>query len=175
MFKTFILSLFLISNFTYARGKTERAGDILTLLIPSVAYGTTLVNGDKEGQMEFYKSYGSTVVLTSILKETVRERRPNNSSSTASFPSGHASSAFSGATFIHKKYGIEYAIPAYLGAIYTGYSRVYAEKHYTHDVIAGALLGMGLSWYFTSDKGSVTVSPLINAQTDVGVRVSYNW
>jgi len=175
MFKTFILSLFLISNFTYARGTTERAGDILTLLIPSVAYGTTLVTGDKDGQMEFYKSYGSTVALTSILKKTVRERRPNNSSSTASFPSGHTSSAFSGATFIHKKYGIEYAIPAYLGAIYTGYSRVHAQKHYTHDVIAGALLGMGLSWYFTSDKGSVTVSPLIDAQTDVGVRVSYNW
>ena len=175
MFKNLILSLFLMSNLTYAKGKTERAGDILTLLIPSIAYGATLVTGDKEGQMEFYKSYGSTVALTTILKKTVRERRPNNSTSTESFPSGHTSSAFSGATFIHKKYGIEYAIPAYLGAIYTGYSRVHAQKHYTHDVVAGALLGMGLSWYFTSSKGNVTVSPLVNAQTDVGVKVSYNW
>lgn len=175
MFKTITLILFLLTPSLYAKGKTELAGDVLTLLIPSVAYGTTLVTGDKEGQMEFYKSYGSTVALTTILKKTVRERRPNNSSSTESFPSGHASSAFAGATFIHKKYGIEYAIPAYLGAIYTGYSRVHAQKHYTHDVIAGALLGMGLSWYFTSSKDSVAVTPLINAQSDVGLMVNYNW
>ncbi len=112
----------------------------------------TLYSGDNEDQMEFYKSYGSTVLMTSILKETVREQRPNNSSSYASFPSGHTSSAFSGATFIHKKYGWEYAIPAYLAAAYTGYSRVYAQKHYVHDVLAGALLGSGLTWYFTTKE-----------------------
>ncbi len=173
--KKILIILTIMTSLAYSKGKTEIAGDILTLLIPTAAYGTTLFDGNISDQMEFYKSYGSTITLTHILKETVQEQRPNNANSYTSFPSGHTSSAFSGATFIHKKYGLKYAIPAYIGAIYTGYSRVYAKKHYIHDVIAGALLGSGLTWYFTSKKRkNSSITPLVSRES-MGLMFAYSY
>jgi len=166
-----LLSLYTLS---YAKTNSERAGDVLTLLIPAVALGSTVYNDDSNGSIEFLKAYGSTAGATQILKYTVREQRPNNSTSYTSFPSGHASSAFSGASFIHKRYGLKYAIPAYIGAVYTAYSRVKAEKHYTHDVIAGALLGMGFSWYFVSPYKNLQVAPSVDKDA-YGVQFNYKW
>jgi membrane-associated phospholipid phosphatase len=167
------LSITLVSPAS-AKGDTERAGDILTLLIPAIAYGTTLYTHDTKGEHEFYWSYGSTVALTHILKETVRAPRPHRPDSHTSFPSGHSSSAFAGAAFIHKKYGLSYALPAYLGAIYTAYSRVHAQKHYTRDVVAGALIGIGFSWYFATPYDKLHISPDITKDS-YGVQVNYKW
>jgi len=164
----------LISTLTYAKSNTEQAGDILTLLIPAVAFGATVATDDSVGEIEFLKAYGSTAAVTQILKYTVRAPRPNNPDSVTSFPSGHTSSAFSGATFIHKKYGIGYAIPAYIGAIYTAYSRVEAEKHYTKDVIAGALIGIGFSWYFTTPYKNLQITPTVDKDA-YGVQFNYKW
>jgi len=172
--KTFLIFILLVYHVSYAKSDTEQAGDILSLFIPAIAYGTTLWTEDSQGQIEFYKSYGSTIALTHILKETVRAPRPNHPDSHTSFPSGHTSSAFSGATFIHKKYGFNYAIPAYIGAIYTGYSRVHAKKHYTKDVIAGALLGIGFSWYFTTPYKNLKISPTIENKS-YGLQFNYTW
>ena len=47
-------------------------------------------------------------------------------------------SAFSGASFFDGRYGRAWGIPAYVGAVFTGYSRVYAEAHFVDDVVAGA-------------------------------------
>ena len=172
--KNILTIIMLISTLTYPKSNSEKAGDVLTLLIPAVALGSTLYMEDTNGSIEFLKAYGSTAAATQILKYTVREQRPNNSDSYTSFPSGHTSSAFSGASFIHKRYGFTYAIPAYLGAIYTGYSRVKAEKHYTHDVIAGALLGIGFSWYFVSPYKNFQVTPVVDTDT-YGVQFNYKW
>ncbi|HHD79408.1 MAG TPA: phosphatase PAP2 family protein [Epsilonproteobacteria bacterium] len=98
----------------------------------------------------------------------------SNSRAKDSFPSGHTSSAFSGATFIHKRYGLKYAIVPYLGAIYTGYSRVHSNRHYTRDVVAGALIGVVSSWYFTSPWKNVEISPEVGADYK-GVQVKYSW
>ena len=159
---------------TYAKSASEQAGDILSILIPVAALGTTLYKDDNNGSIELLKAYGSTTAATQILKYTVREQRPNNSNSYTSFPSGHTSSAFSGASFIHKRYGFTYAIPAYIGAVYTAYSRVKAEKHYTRDVIAGALLGMGFSWYFVSPYKNLQITPTVDKDA-YGVQFNYKW
>lgn len=163
-----------MQGLVYANSKTETVGDILTVLIPAVAYGSTLYTEDHEGQIEFYKAYGSTVLSTYLLKEIVRAPRPDDPTIYTSFPSGHTSSAFAGATFIHKKYGFEYAIPAYLGSIYTAYSRVYANKHYTRDVVAGALLGIGFSWYFTTPYQNLNIVPTVDIDS-YGLQMNYKW
>jgi len=174
MQKIFILfGSLLLSTTLFAKDNVEKIGDILQIAIPLSAYGTTLYLADKEGQMEFYKSYGVSLASTYALKYTVREQRPN-STAKDSFPSGHTSSAFSGATFIHKRYGLKYAIVPYLGAIYTGYSRVHANKHYTRDVVAGALIGTASSWYFTTPYKNLDVQPVIGAGYK-GVQVKYTW
>ena len=103
---------------------------------------------DKEGLKSFLKSYIVTAGTTQLLKITTRKLRPDKSNY-LSFPSGHTSSAFSGASFVHFQYGFKYSIPLYFLAAYTGYSRVESERHYTEDVLAGAGLAILNSWYFT--------------------------
>lgn len=167
-----LITLLLTANLS-AKSKTETIGDIMLGFIPLTTYGTTLYLDDKEGEMQFYKSAGTTIASTYLLKYTVKEERPDHSDE-QSFPSGHTSVTFSSATFIHKRYGLKYAIPAYVASIYTGYSRIHADKHHTHDVLAGAVLGMTSSWYFTSEYNDVQVQPVVSRDYN-GVMLSYSW
>jgi membrane-associated phospholipid phosphatase len=128
---------------------TEKTATVLQIMIPSIAYGTTRYFDDEEGQIQFYKSFGTNIGVTYGLKYGVKRERPNREDN-YSFPSGHTSATFQSASFIHKRYGLKYALPAYIGATFVGWSRVYSEQHYTHDVVAGAVIGSGFSYYFTT-------------------------
>lgn len=172
MIKTIFL-FFTLCSWVHASSNTQRIGDFLAIAIPATGYGATLYLGDKEGQEDFYKAYGVTMASTLLLKYTVREKRPDTDTRD-SFPSGHTSSAMSGATFIHKKYGIKYAIPAYIGTIYTAYSRIHVNRHHPRDVVAGALLGAVSSWYLTSEYNGVTLSPLVDSNYQ-GVKIGFNF
>jgi len=169
---TLIISM-LLSSSLYAKSNTEKLGDILQIAVPLSAYGTTVYLDDKEGQNQFYKSYATTFGTTILLKYTVREKRPD-SNARDSFPSGHTSCAFSGATFIHQRYGFKYAILPYVGAIYTGYSRVYSNRHYTRDVVAGAMIAMTSSWYFVTPYKDFKINPVVDAGYK-GIQLSYKW
>ena len=167
-----LVTLFNVSTLT-AEDNIKKVGDIFQMLIPATAYATTLYVDDVEGQHQFYKSYATTMGATFILKYTVNEKRPD-SSSTDSFPSGHTSRAFAGASFIHMRYGFEYAWPAYLGAIFTGYSRLEARAHHPIDVIAGALLGTISSFYFASSYKKITFTA--NLENDYkGLTLNYKF
>lgn len=73
------------------------------------------------------------------------------------FPSGHAAVAFAGAYIVTRgelnkklKHTNRYRKVAkyffYVVAAITAFSRIYLGKHYPLDVIAGALLGIGVGW-----------------------------
>lgn len=161
MKKIWLMSV--VATFVLAKNENiEKYGDVIQILIPAIGYGTTLYIDDDEGEKQFYKSFLSTFGTTHLLKRTVQRERPNDGNN-ESFPSGHTSASFQGATFIHQRYGFQYAIPAYIGATFVGYSRVYAEKHYTSDVVAGALIGSGFSYYFTTPYKykNVGIEPLV--------------
>lgn len=132
----------------YAKSDIETAGDIVAVTIPAIAYGSTFYMDDPEGRQQFYKSFATNAVTTLALKKAIDKERPDHSDND-SFPSGHTSVAFQGASFIHKRYGLEYSIPAYIGATFVGYSRVDADKHDTSDVLAGAALGVASSMFLT--------------------------
>ena len=156
-----------------AKSTTESIGDALQIILPAGAYATSLYLDDEDGQMQFYKSFGVTMGATYILKYTVKEKRPN-SDNTDSFPSGHTASAFAGASFIHKRYGLKYAIIPYLAAAYTAYSRVYANKHHPVDVYAAAAIAIASSWYFVTPYKNLEVTPVISSNFQ-GVHLSYKW
>ncbi|MBA4388904.1 MAG: PAP2 family protein [Verrucomicrobia bacterium] len=124
------------------------AGNVFEYALPSVAVGVILYHEDGEGALQFGKGGLLTVALTQGLKFSVDERRPNGEK--YSFPSGHTSWAFFNAEFVRERYGWEWGIPAYVAASFVGYSRVEAKIHYTHDVLAGAAIGIGSSWLFTT-------------------------
>jgi len=173
MKKIVLLLLYILSTQTQAKSNTEKIGDALAFAIPAAAYGSTFYMDDEEGRMQFYKSYGTTMLTTVALKYTVREKRPDNNDRD-SFPSGHTSSTVSSAVFIHRRYGFTYALPAYLGAIYTGYSRIHVNRHHPRDVAAGALIGALSGWYFVDPLQKLSVTPEVGSEYK-GIQVHYKF
>src|SRR5271157_2793009 len=138
----------------------ETAGNVLTIALPAAAIGLTLGLRDGQGALELGKSAALTLGLSYGLKYTINETRPNGDN--YSFPSNHASISFASAEFIRKRYGWEYGIPAYVAATFVAYSRVESKQHYTHDVIAGAAIGIGSSYLFTQPYKGWQINPDID-------------
>ena len=86
-------------------------------------------------------AYAVEVALVNGLKYTVRETRPN-CADRKSFPSGHTATAFTGAELVRKEYGWGIGSAAYAIAVATGAFRVYNNKHWCNDVLAGAGIGI---------------------------------
>ena len=137
----------------------ERTGDVLQVAIPAIAFAGTLAVRDSEGTIQFLKSFLTNFVSTGALKLVIARERPDGSNDN-SFPSGHTSAAFQGASFIHLRYGWEKSLPAYAGAAFVGFSRVYADKHYVSDVLAGAALGTLSSFLFTDRFETAEIIPV---------------
>jgi undecaprenyl-diphosphatase len=84
--------------------------------------------------------------LASLLKWIVGSNRPSDHGLVAiphshAFPSGHAATAFAGATVLSAL--VPRAAPAfYVLAAAIGYSRLYVGVHWPLDVFAGAMLGV---------------------------------
>jgi hypothetical protein len=125
----------------------ERTGDGLQILLPASAYLYSHCIQDKTGKEQFIQSFLLNIASTLALKISINKKRPHGGS--WSFPSAHTSVSFQAAAFIQKRYGWKYGIFSYLAALFVGYSRIYAEKHFIEDVAAGALLGIGFSYLLT--------------------------
>lgn len=75
----------------------------------------------------------------------------------------HSSVSFTSASFIQRRYGWEWGIPAYVLSTYVAWSRVYSKKHDGWDVLAGAAIGIGCSYIFTrpfAKRHQLTLSPV---------------
>ncbi len=86
-------------------------------------------------------SYAALGVLTKGAKICIHEDRPDLSGDD-SFPSGHTARAFMGAELVRIEYGKWYGLGAYAIAGCVGFMRLYNSKHYVHDVVAGAGIGI---------------------------------
>ena len=91
-------------------------------------------------------------VLVNTLKYTTCEMRPDGSRRN-SFPSGHTATAFVGAELVRMEYGGWWGAAAYTAAIATGVLRMYNNRHWFHDVLAGAGIG------FVSAKAAYWLLP----------------
>ena len=132
-------------------GRTERAGDVIMYGLPVTTLGASLAVEDWVGSRDFLFGFALNTLTTEGLKRAVPKARPDGSD-LESFPSGHTSIAFQSATFIHLRYGLEYAVPAYAAAAFVGYSRVYARKHFVEDVAVGLVLGVLSSRLFVDRR-----------------------
>uniref|UniRef100_UPI0040482C40 phosphatase PAP2 family protein n=1 Tax=Mariniflexile sp. TaxID=1979402 RepID=UPI0040482C40 len=107
---------------------------------------------DKKGLWQFAKSQGTTLGLTYILKYTINKPRPDGATDGHAFPSGHTAEAFAGASFLQRRYGWKYGIPAYAVASYVAYSRLEGlnDRHDGWDILAGIVVGVGSTYLFTT-------------------------
>lgn len=131
-------------------GSTQKIGDVILFALPAATLGTTFIFGDKKGTWQFTKGLLLTETVTFGLKFGVNKRRPDMSNDN-SFPSGHTSTVFHSAGFIHRHYGFKYSIPAYALAGFTAASRIDSKKHDILDVLAGAAIGLGSNLLFTTE------------------------
>lgn len=168
---------FCFSNSIAQNKSITTSGDILQLALPAVALGSTFIWKDDNTKptWQLIKAYGSGLIIQQALKRIVLKPRPDRCDN-YSFPSGHTTSAFSGASFIQKRYGWKYGIPSYVLASFVGYSRIQAKKHDGWDVLAGAVIGVGTSFVFTKpyekNKVDVTVNR-INGGYTVGLNYTF--
>lgn len=86
-------------------------------------------------------SYAAEMALVNIIKASVKERRPDGAAMN-SFPSGHTATAFLGAELIRQDYGWGWGAGAYALATGVGIMRVYHQRHWWWDVLAGAGVGI---------------------------------
>ena len=114
-----------------------------------------LVEDGKDGQQHSIRTVDALVVSTLLaegLKEIVHKKRPDGSDY-KSFPSGHATAAFTVAA-MQARYHPKQAIFWYAGATAIAASRVTLRRHDTSDVIAGAALGFFTArWELNQNRG----------------------
>ncbi len=162
---------------SWAAGDTAftEFGDVVQILLPVGAFGTTYLYDDREGRIQFIKSLGTSTLTVHTIKWVAAKHRPGQEGNTTSFPSGHTQAAFSGAAFFQTRYGYKWGIPAYTLATLVGLSRIQAEKHFADDVIAGAGIAMLSNWYFTTPYSeSVAILPSFG-KDHIGITAFARW
>ncbi|MBQ8337174.1 MAG: phosphatase PAP2 family protein [Bacteroidaceae bacterium] len=166
----------LFANMSMAQGRkaVDYSTDIAMFLPAAVGAGLSLYKGDYEGLVELGKTVAISTAVTYILKYSVKKSRPDGSGFDA-FPSNHNNFAFAGATFLMRRYGWKWGVPAYIVGGYVAWGRIYAGKHDIWDVLAGAAIGVGSGLLFTTPfakKHNVTLAPTITSEGGCGVYFS---
>ncbi len=129
---------------------------LIIISLQSIALSLVVAAGviykrDWEGLKELFAIQLSVGAITEFLKRSVQRLRPNGYDY-KSFPSGHTSATFAAAGFIHQRYGLQKAIPAYMCASVVGCIRVYKQAHYPTDVFAGAAIAILTAYTIATEK-----------------------
>lgn len=154
-----ILTLTLLFTFTTTQAQSnqtrktiEGIGDAIQIGLPITAGLTTLIIKDKKGSWQFVKGFAVNLAVTYGLKFAIDKPRPEGRKDGLAFPSGHTSVAFQSASFIQRRYGWSYGIPAYALASFVAYSRLEGidKRHDGWDILGGIIVGVGSTYLFTT-------------------------
>lgn len=167
---TVLLGMCLCINSLFAqREAVKKSTDPLCLLPSATALALAWAKDDMDGFKQLALSSITAIGVSYALELCVEEKRPDGTGSHA-FPSTHTMAAFSGASFLQRRYGWQWGVPAYAVATYVGWGRVYGRRHNVWDVMAGAAIGIGSTFIYTrpfADKIDLTIAPAVldgNAQ-----------
>jgi hypothetical protein len=144
-------------------GGWSKYGDLAGQMLPNGLYvlgqGIAGVSGNGKGYQRalgMFKATAYAASVTTVLKYTIREPRPNNPQEKNSFPSGHTTTAFAFSGYVFAEHGWLWGIPAMGISLLSGFSRINDNRHFLHDVLAGATIGfaygVGISKFQNSDQ-----------------------
>lgn len=159
---------------TYALSQ-KSVGGFLATAMPVATLGTELYRGDREGAWQYALTFTTASVSTEVLKHVIHSERPDGSDN-QSFPSGHATRAFSAAAYVRERHGLEVAAPLYVTALYVGYTRVNADRHRWADIAGAALVAeVAAAWLVErAPAAQVTISPAFDRRF-IGARFFARW
>ena len=154
----------------------ETIGTGVSIALPLVAGGITLLKHDRVGAAQLLVESALTVGTASALKSIVKERRPNGADY-KSFPSETTALASSGSSFLWRRYGWEYGRPAFAASQFVSYSRVQADKHHWYDTLASSAIAIGYGYAITTPfKKRYNIDTALEAAPDGAlVRLSYDF
>lgn len=108
------------------------------------AFGVKGKNNVKDKSIILATSFLLMTATVTGLKSITKVERPDGTSNN-SFPSGHTATAFMGAEFLYQEYkdvSVWYGVSGYAVATFTGAFRMYNNRHWFTDVVAGAGIGI---------------------------------
>ncbi|MDE6294774.1 MAG: phosphatase PAP2 family protein [Muribaculaceae bacterium] len=154
----------------------DTSTDIVAMTLPVATLAGICIARDWQGLKQAAFTAAASIGSMLILKYSVRELRPDHSNY-HSFPSGHSTVAFAAAGFLQRRYGWKFGAPAYALATYTAVGRVLAKKHHWWDVVAGAAIGVGSAYIFTTPWARHHDFAIVPAANDqyIGLSASMNF
>ena len=141
--------------------------------MPLSAFFISYLHDDYQGGKQFGYALTGTALTTVLLKNTIEKERPDGSGFD-SFPSGHAAVTFSSASYLSRRYGWQYGLPAYTLATWTAYTRVDGDFHEVEDVLAGAVIGFAFSYFLVEPNESFFIAPVIT-KDQIGLVTQFNF
>lgn len=158
----------------------ERSTDILCLAPAATGLVKALVEKDRKGCLQLSLSAVTGIAFNYGLNACVKKKRPEMPArpdwgDRHAFPSTHSMAAFDGATFLMRRYGWKWGVPAYAVSCYVAWGRVHAGKHDWWDVLGGAVVGAGAALIYTrpfAKKTDVAISPAVFDNQGAGVHVA---
>ena len=151
-FRKSALAILLVATPAASQAKNEKAwataSDVGVAALSIAALGLPIAQGDTQGAFQAAGSLGASALVTTELKYTFPELRPDGSDR-KSFPSGHTSMAFAAAATLYDRQGADIGVPAMLAASFVGLARVQADKHHWYDVVVGAGIGSASGFLIT--------------------------
>ena len=160
-----------------SRQKTiETLGTGVAIALPLVAGGIAYYKNDKVGIAQLLVESALTLGTVYALKNIVREQRPNGSDF-KSFPSETTALSASGSSFLWRRYGWEYGLPAFAATQFVSYSRVQVRQHRWYDTLASSGIAIGYSYALgTRFKKRYNVQTSLEPASDgATIRLSYRW
>lgn len=164
--KHFLIVL-LAATFLLSQGAraqfVRKSTDVLCLVPTATAAILTLVKKDEKGLKQLALSTLTSAALSYTLEASICKARPDGDGMHA-MPSTHTMIAFSGASFLQRRYGWKWGAPAYALASYVAWGRVHSNRHDVWDVLVGTAIGVGGTYVFTRPfmKGTeVAISPAV--------------
>lgn len=164
-------------------GFVDKSTDLLCLVPSATGLVKSIVDKDIDGLRQIALSSVTGIAVNYGLNAIIGKDRPvmpadPKWSDRHAFPSTHSMAAFDGATFLTKRYGWKWGVPAYAVSTYVAWGRVHTGNHDIWDVLAGAAVGAGAALIFThpvmKDK-DLTIAPASFGKEGSGLYIALHF
>lgn len=168
----------LCSQSALAQSKiVQRSTDVLCFAPAATGLVAAIAKKDKKGVLQLGLGTATGIAMNYGLNACIKKNRPLMPANPSwgdrhAFPSTHTMAAFDGATFLMRRYGWKWGVPAYVVSTYVAWGRVHSKKHDWWDVAGGAAIGAGCALIYTrpfTQKMDLSISPASFGEDGQGI------